>query len=840
MVEYPDAIGFDRFQSGLDPLLQGMAAGNDALPAAGLISCPRPWGVAAITLSCGGHTSTSFSDRGAATVAAGKTAVGRFWFLPKENDDVRVAWKLKNPDNAEQVTLALFRSGSGLPIWQRTLNTTDTVKEQLDDEWDGSWPADEWIAVGDFPDQLLTTRHSPYMLKITAEGSPEAGYVERWTYFDVLVHSIVLRWGPATWLPARADLAPLYSADTLHCETDLLAAVTLQSPGGGVVDPNARHLLRLHCDQFTQATAEMRGNPLFNRHREQWGNGTRIPLDAEVLLRRADGSGCSNAAVGPVLHGQRFLWDWESEDEVALIARHPSAAVRAFLTASLDYHRNNGTGPPNSTNCHVDHGGKRGPGTTVFEPPAAVVGPYGLTRAATRVWATFTSARTVGADVCHTGVLFQPSRMAGDTYKVSVYLAAEPGLDCVVAAPTLRADHPGLPQANTGMFEVVRLIHCAYLRKAPAVTAAALGATTAEYRQAGVELDWLAGPALTNEEARLRNNYDATVRLALDPAGALIDPATGVASVAYKAQARDVARVVSRAFNGIHQLDGNDGTGPGVVQSFVMWDWAAFQGRMRAAATRDYMINKFRYFNRPRTAYNKWRALHPAPADDTAYLLAYYNGLSAKKKGKVDAQQAALMANPAMPRDATAYRTKLKAVVQQLMKIVVQQFLIGAAAHRMTCIHSEDQYAMKSAAGALVEQYTDAGGFAPSDANAAQGRRSMNLIWVPTVISPARLLAPTYHTPAPQVIKHEIGHNFYLVHASAASDADNGPGADDRMHDDADKLCLMNYDNASDHLCGYCNLRLRGWATANALGAAGVAGATVVLSNVAATNRVVP
>ncbi len=33
------------------------------------------------------------------------------------------------------------------------------------------------------------------------------------------------------------------------------------------------------------------------------------------------------------------------------------------------------------------------------------------------------------------------------------------------------------------------------------------------------------------------------------------------------------------------------------------------------------------------------------------------------------------------------------------------------------------------------------------------------------------------------------------------------------LHDAADLRCLMNYDQRSDHLCGFCHLKLRGWAT---------------------------
>ena len=67
------------------------------------------------------------------------------------------------------------------------------------------------------------------------------------------------------------------------------------------------------------------------------------------------------------------------------------------------------------------------------------------------------------------------------------------------------------------------------------------------------------------------------------------------------------------------------------------------------------------------------------------------------------------------------------------------------------------------------------------------------------------------------VVGHEMGHNFYLRHSE--NTGDKPPG----HHDTSDHNCIMAYSSTSSghahqapgvfepHLCGKCNLKLRGW-----------------------------
>jgi hypothetical protein len=67
------------------------------------------------------------------------------------------------------------------------------------------------------------------------------------------------------------------------------------------------------------------------------------------------------------------------------------------------------------------------------------------------------------------------------------------------------------------------------------------------------------------------------------------------------------------------------------------------------------------------------------------------------------------------------------------------------------------------------------------------------------------------------VVGHEMGHNLYLYHSENTTDKNPG------NHDTADHNCIMSYSSSTSghahqqagifepHLCGKCNLKVRGW-----------------------------
>jgi hypothetical protein len=207
------------------------------------------------------------------------------------------------------------------------------------------------------------------------------------------------------------------------------------------------------------------------------------------------------------------MWDWESQDEIAALPGGHNAAVAAFLTRSLDYKRNDPNGPPGSTNCHVEHGGKRGAGAAVFGRLAPV--SAATTACVTRTWATFEQAMLAGPQAGCVGVVFQPSRIGGDTYRVVVHAPPDkccggPAvLDVATAGATLRGNFPTLPTARSGIFKMWREVRIRYVRKSAAVATADRAAIGTEYRRADLIADWGSALDRATDEATLAANFDA-------------------------------------------------------------------------------------------------------------------------------------------------------------------------------------------------------------------------------------------------------------------------------------------------------------------------------------------
>lgn len=58
---------------------------------------------------------------------------------------------------------------------------------------------------------------------------------------------------------------------------------------------------------------------------------------------------------------------------------------------------------------------------------------------------------------------------------------------------------------------------------------------------------------------------------------------------------------------------------------------------------------------------------------------------------------------------------------------------------------------------------------------------------------------------------HELGHQLFLPHAPQGPPDNKPEGAIPDAHDPSDTKCMMGYFDDSDHPCGMCALRLRGW-----------------------------
>ena len=153
-----------------------------------------------------------------------------------------------------------------------------------------------------------------------------------------------------------------------------------------------------------------------------------------------------------------------------------------YLENALDYKPVTGVPDyPNGNNCHEDRGGKRGPNhpnrifplQAGYAPAPALAAnqfPFGVQAAIQRPWAAISQAWS-GGDLQaagKSGVIFSPSRMAGDAYtlRACLFYPSMPNRDQPdQTAAAYQAAYDGLPaqfKATTGRFEVwreVEIVH---------------------------------------------------------------------------------------------------------------------------------------------------------------------------------------------------------------------------------------------------------------------------------------------------------------------------------------------------------------------------------------------
>jgi hypothetical protein len=464
MATYPPAVAFKNFTGAPEVLVEAMAEGTNAQPATGQEPCPHSWGITEITVSKSGKSSRSFSERDHAPLAAGRSTDGRFYFAPSK-DELTVTWKLHKADNAEQLKLELYRYGTGVPIWSRTLNTEDTKK--LSFKWNGNFDGGVGTDGDAFPDGMLTAAHAPYMLKATAVGSAESGKVERWTYLDVLVHSLTLEWpaAPEKSIPAaRADRAK-------HVDvcTRLKDASDDDNLNANLPTPGQTKKAYLKANVYYQGDSELTGenNSYFAKLHALWGDGAMIPVFVKATIRDAAGD---SVDVPKALGKARLLWDYE--DKSTANAPGGNSDINAYLRKLLEDDTDATADAPKGTNCPVGYGGKRGAGGAPVFPAQAGTDPvdtlpdagdiapsfpFKVVQCTGRKWAAVSEVWRTGALAGRSGVIFQPSRMAGDAYAMHVFFVLG-GADDPVAEAVKGADDPDKVDAeirvSSGTFAV--------------------------------------------------------------------------------------------------------------------------------------------------------------------------------------------------------------------------------------------------------------------------------------------------------------------------------------------------------------------------------------------------
>ncbi|QSQ26990.1 hypothetical protein JY651_19640 [Pyxidicoccus parkwayensis] len=429
-----------------------------------------------------------------------------FYFAP-EVEPVELVYRLGNDAGlARSGKLELFTRYRKAPLWSRELSAEEVAEGEHRVRWDGR------VSKCDaFPDGVVTVEHSPYKLKLTLEGSGWGECPVAWTYFHVLVDGLELELGDARALAQKKDREVTEALKKLPA-------------------PGEKAEVRLVSNVFKTVTSEMGNDTDFRQYRATWGNGPGIPIFARAWVKDSAGRRVdAPKALGRV----RFLWDWEDVTE-DLSVHTPHA--RAFLEQALN--RQCSASRPTGDNAHRDVGGKRGlPSSAVFPKqtgyapqgtPRDSVFPFRVVPCNQRKWAAFSEAWTSGAYAGRTGVLFQPSRIAGDAWRVTVQLAYERRKDGAVALDIEdAAPLPAAVRATTGVFETWREVHISRaIRKHAGIAGFSLAGVQAHFECAFLRLvdrsggvtDIPAAEYNARIAAAVKKHDSWLVRAAVDPA----------------------------------------------------------------------------------------------------------------------------------------------------------------------------------------------------------------------------------------------------------------------------------------------------------------------------------
>jgi hypothetical protein len=398
-------------------------------------------------------------------------------------DKIKIEYALDNPFAVILTAkFELFRRYSDKQIWTRDLKDgelTDgdhTLEFGADKEWDGT--------IGnhaDFPDDVVTVEHSPYKLKLTVTGDGRSLSPVAWTYFHVLVKEI----DPPELGPQEA-LSNTVAEQKHRDVRTRLASVPPEGTTSRVYLPS----------NIFEADGE-RHDQLFTEYQTVWSDGPRIPVFAKVWIRD---SGDNKVDAPKALGNVKFLWDWEAMDE-------DTSAQHAKAKKFLDYAKNYQVkrSKPMGETCHDARGGKRGAATRVlletagYPPKSALTdGDFPFKAEATadkRLWAVYSYAWTTGILAGKTGVLFQPARMAGDHYKLTIYLAWDTKPDGTVV---LNVKDKVLANAtikkSTGIFEIWRRTAIVkYVQKVNTLATFTVATVQGYYEKAFLDVQYLAG-----------------------------------------------------------------------------------------------------------------------------------------------------------------------------------------------------------------------------------------------------------------------------------------------------------------------------------------------------------
>jgi len=770
--------------------------------------------------------SKSYLPKDAPPPKAADAGSDDFHFAP-EKEKIKIFYEIDDPygliDEAKLELFARFRAG---PLWTLDLKKLGPdwyIHGKHTIEWDGRLPeqpdaekagneTDDGMehSLNDydakeikdvFPDGYVTLEFTPYKFRMTVGSKKHKGNaLTAWTYFQILLKKIVLELGPEETVPA-------VTVDDDQHKRDKAVRRKIKKDGGLPAGAGTRKVF-LISNLYKTSGAEMGNNTAFSQYQSLWGDGPNIPVLAKLRL-----SDSKNAEVklesepGAVALGRaRFLWDWEDPDENVDAAQTSANPPKGFIKNAINYYKA-GTDAtrsakdhtyPKGDNCHVDRDGKRGPdalpifpdqaGYAPKDPLDAGKFPFKVEACKGRKWAAFSYGWSKGKLKGRTGVVFQPSRMAGDDYKLTVYLAYEKSKKDEFAfderTEPLKA-HADI-KASTGKFQIWRQIHLArYVRKLNTINAflpTNLGNVQAIYQQAYLNVeDKMGGDQYALSDHRKADgtapDYNTLCRSKITAAGDVIfnyalDGAADHAGVDSAFKVRSYEDFVKAVHLDLH---------PGIP--LVAGDIASAAGSLGITATQ--MAENLGTQN-----------LSALPGSIPAIgIMPESVRRLVNRRTRLKATQLWLQAqNVSSRNDYCDYLDdKLMTIIETELASDLELISGGkvgtltAAQEGITVLHFNytntylrDLIASGGTPGSILGSAVDV-----SDASRNK------CVFVFTF-------------PALDTFVHEIGHHLFLPHTIA----EGGPAS---RHDAADGNCMMSYNRPRPAFCGLCQLRLRGW-----------------------------
>lgn len=437
--------------------------------------------------------------------------------LPPDQEPFKLDYEINDPGG--RITVAKLeiydKDSTDKPAWSGELKKEDYTHGPHQKPWDGKiTPTDKYA------DGYLNITNSPYKVRITVAGNGTASPKFQEAEFKIEAVELKLELGDKKTLKEVRDKT-LY--DSLE---------------GALPAAGETKEVKLISNIFKRSSDEMNDNTAFTQYSTAWGDGPNIPIFAKVWLKNSLGT---NVVAGAGLGGVKFLWDWEdvAEDTSTLHAK-----AKAFIDNAVDFDKAK-TGPKGD-NCHRERGGKRGPANVpsfraapkrVFpnQPGYNAAAdfadgkfPFKVETCSTRKWASFSQAWSSGAGAGKTGAMFQPARMAGDAYKLTVYLADKlkddktPALDVIDDAPL-----PGTIKDSTGTFALWREAHLIkYVKKKASLPGFSVATFQTHYEMAKIRFIDKTGGA----SAMPADDYNSKIAAAVNGKEwyikAAVDPAT--------------------------------------------------------------------------------------------------------------------------------------------------------------------------------------------------------------------------------------------------------------------------------------------------------------------------